>query len=129
MVKIYKNINITERLCMMVIGHYQDLYDNLEVQSIPEIADIIGVDKDTIRKVLEIIYNGPKANGTFSKIDIMILLCTKFGNGSKYLEDQNREEIQRVIKRRSMIKQLRELKSKAEEAKLNKEIETGNKHK
>lgn len=131
MVKFYKNINITKRLCMMVIWHYQDLYDNLEVQSIPEIADIIGVNNETIRKVLEIIYDGPKMNGTFSKIDSMILLCTKFGNCSKYLEDQQDEEIQRLIKRREIARQIKSSIKNGilEELKSNEEIETGNKHK
>lgn len=131
MIKIYKNINITKRLCMMVIGHYQDLYDTLEVQSIPEIAAIIGVDKETVRSVLKIIYDGPKADGSFSKRDLMILLCTRFGNGSPYLEDQQNEKIQRLIKRRKIMHELKSCIKDGilEETTLNEEIETGNKHK
>lgn len=126
MSKYYKGIKITKNLCMMVIGHYQDLYDNLEVQSTTEIATIIGVDGDTIRKVLELIYDGPKSDGTFSKRDLMILLCTKFGSSSPYLEDQNREEIQRAIKRRKIVAELKKCKRQME---TNKQIETDNKHK
>lgn len=95
-------MEISERTCHEVVNYYNELFCNFEVQTISEIAEFLNIGKSTLRIALSKIYHGPKSDGTFSKIDIQILVCTKFGPTSPYLEDQQREDIQRIIKRREI---------------------------
>lgn len=131
MKKYTGGIEVSQRMCYALMDYYKDLYENFEIKTIPEIAIDLCINGVTVRRILETIYNGKNVDGSFSNMDLMILLCTKFGNKSPYLDDQQDEKIQRLIKRRKIIHELKSSIKNGilEEAKLNKEIETGNKHK
>lgn len=101
--KDFANFNIVSiNTVKDVLRYYDKLYANYEMKTIPEIANDLNVDQGVIRKSLAAFYQGIRADGKISFKDLKVLLCTRFGGGSPYLEDQKNDKIQRLIKRREL---------------------------
>lgn len=114
---------------LQIVQYYEELFEKMEINSIPEIASNLGFSEEIIRHFLKVTYDGPKNDGSFSEIDLKILLCTKFGKGSPYFEDQQNENIQRLIKRRKIAHELKSsIKKGILQRQSNEEIKTGGKH-
>lgn len=101
-----------------ILYYYQELYNNYEMKTVPEMAEELGVSASTIYKFLN-------ANcATFNDVKeypltlVMIMTCTKFGNKSHYYFEQ-KEKFSEIIKKRDMIKNI-----KMRTAKLNEKRKT-----
>lgn len=95
-----------EKKRRMIIEHYIDLYNKLGMQSIPEIADELEIGESTLRLYLEKMYKEKNCDGKYSKLSLIILLCTKLTASSPYYNDQ--QELNPIIKKRQIAKILKD---------------------
>lgn len=95
-----------EKTRRMIIEHYIDLYNKLGMQSIPEIADKLEIGEATLRLYLDKMYEEKNCYGKYSKLSLIILLCTKLTASSPYYKDQ--QELKPIIKRRQIAKILKD---------------------
>lgn len=98
-----------EKLCM-VIEYYNDLYINFEMKTIPEMAEELEMGISTLRLYIESMYKEKNSDGKYSKISMMILLCTRFGTNSPHYKEQ--QELRSIIKKRGIVKTLRNCEKK-----------------
>ena len=88
--------------------HYESLYEALEVESIPQIAAQLEMEPETLRLYLKKLYTEKNNDGKYSRISLLILLCTKLTANSPYYEEQ--QELRDKIKRREIVKIIRKCK-------------------
>ena len=96
-----QSLRMTTTTFKYILEYYKDLYRNYEIQTIPEVANNLGLSYATLKNFWKNAYSGPN-NGKFNAVDKMILLCTKFINNCQYKEDQKllkKEIIQRQLKK------------------------------
>lgn len=98
-----------EKICM-IVNYYCELYNNYEMKTIPDMADELEISATSLRNYIEMMYNGKNINGKYSKISLMILLCTKFKSTSQYFDAQ--QELSSIIKKREIVKLLKEHEAK-----------------
>lgn len=91
-----------EKTRRMIIEHYIDLYNKLGMQSIPEIAGELEIGEATLRLYLDKMYEEKNCYGKYSKLSLIILLCTKLTSSSPYYKDQ--QKLKPIIKRRQIAK-------------------------
>lgn len=104
-----KKQKINAKMIKVIIDYYKYLYINYDVKSVSEIANDLEVSCETIRRYIEVLYDGKNMYGKYSKISLMILLCTKFGNKSPYYNAQ--KELSNILKKREIVKLLKEYKA------------------
>ena len=101
----YLRPRVSRDLQKRIIYYYKELYENLEMKTIPEIANELGVSASAIHKFLKCNYVSIE-NGEYSPIMVMIMLCTKFGNTSCYHFEQQ-EKFGEIIKKRAILKDVK----------------------
>ncbi len=108
---------ISKEMKTRIIGYYKELYDNLEMQSTVEIAEELRINVSTVRKFLATINYGINSEGNFNDVAKIVLLCTKFGVGSPYIQYQRL--LHQEIRYRKISKSIRDYNHESEKKKRN----------
>lgn len=103
----YKDKSYYYKTKRKILYYYEELFQTSRIQSISEIANELGISKSSVANFISSIYHGPNIEGKFSRIDLYILLCTKFGSSSPYLDDQ-RFLMEKIERRRLLVNSVRE---------------------
>ena len=102
----YSNNNLSQNTRLQLLSYYKELYDNLDIKSVPEMSEELGFSERSIYYFIEQYCNIDSHNENYSSITIMIMVCTKFHN-SKYYSIQ-KEKFGKIIKKRQIIKELKQ---------------------
>lgn len=103
---MYQQPIISKKTLYMVIEYYDYLFNNYEFKTVREMANELEIHEKTLRRYISVLYSGKNSDGKYSKISIEILLCTRFNSTSPYYENQ--KEFSNIIKRRMIVKTLKE---------------------
>lgn len=93
---------INKEKLYMIIDYYNDLYNNFDMKTVPEMARELEIGESTLRLYLDKMYKEKNCDGKYSKLSLLILLCTKFVPNSPYYKDQ--QELSLIIKKRQIVK-------------------------
>lgn len=97
---------INKEKLYMIIDYYNDLYNTFDMKTIPEMASELEIGEATLRLYLDKMYEEKNCYGKYSKLSLIILLCTKLTASSPYYKDQ--QELKPIIKRRQIAKILKD---------------------
>lgn len=94
----YSGNMLSKNMRLHLLSYYKELYDNMEFKSVPEMSEELGISERTIYYFIEQYCDIDKQSEKYSKLTIMIMLCTKFHNINKYYNLQ-KDKFGKIIKK------------------------------